>query len=260
MRKIAYFLFLFSWAYAEIQLVPVDPTPQPDCAFVRIQTPHDEKIVTAKNLWTSIRMRGYPLGYMSDFLRKNELPNSKLGQSIHIIVDDKPYFAYSGPSADPFIEQGDYFQEIYRIAVRFPLEDGMHTLRVFPARSYGEGLKTLECFDAITFYINEKKIDWAKSLRRPFLTYNEPSHHLTYVEGRPVLVDFYASNCELSKDGYKVRMTIDETHQRLLPELRPYFIYGLGKGNHTIRLELVDAKSEPVPGGYNDITRSFSVR
>lgn len=262
MKKTAFLLF-FSWtaliAAETIQVIPMEPTPQPVNASVRIARPEEGEVLSSNPVHATIRVRGYGLGDASQFPRRNEIPDSKMGQTLHIIVDDQPYFPYNGPALDPFNTEGDYYQEMYSVPLK-GLKDGMHTLRVFACRSYGESLKTLECFDAVTFYMNNKKIDWSMSLRRPFLTYNEPSGYFTYQVGQPVFLDFYASNCEISSDGYKVKLTIDEHTHRMLTELRPYYIYGLKKGTHKIRLELVDAHDQLVPGAFNDITRSFSVK
>jgi hypothetical protein len=247
-------------ALAGVQIIPVDPSPQPVHASLRIMRPEDEATVGRNPVTTTIRVRGYGLGDASDYPRSDELPLSRMGQALHVVVDNRPYFAYNGPAIDPFNQQGDYYEDNYQFSLKPNLEEGMHALRVFPCRSYGEGLKTLDCFDAIIFFVGDKKMDWSMSLRRPFLTYNEPGPGFTYTEEFPVLLDFYASNCELSSDGYRVRLTLDDSTTRVLPELRPYYIYGLEAGAHTVRLELIDVHNQPVPGAFNDVKRSFMVR
>jgi hypothetical protein len=72
-------------------------------------------------------------------------------------------------------------------------------------------------------------------------------------------LDFLISNCELTPDGYKVRLTIDGNVHRTLTSWQPYYIYGLSKGKHTIRLELLN-KEEKVPGSFNDVTRTIYVQ
>jgi hypothetical protein len=79
------------------------------------------------------------------------------------------------------------------------------------------------------------------------------------VEGRPILLDFYVSNTELSPDGYRVRLTVDGKVNRTLSFWQPYYIYGLKKGKHTVRLELLDPTGQLVPGMFNNVQQSFTV-
>lgn len=39
----------------------------------------------------------------------------------------------------------------------------------------------------------------------------------------------------------------------------PHWIENLPSGEHTVRLTLVDAQGEPVPGPFNDTTRTITV-
>ena len=55
-------------------------------------------------------------------------------------------------------------------------------------------------------------------------------------ESQPVLLDFFISNCELTSDGYKVRLIVDGDAIRTLTSWQPYYIYGLKKG--PIRFDL----------------------
>jgi hypothetical protein len=73
------------------------------------------------------------------------------------------------------------------------------------------------------------------------------------------LLDFYLSNCDLSPDGYKVRLTVDGTMTRVISSWQPYYISGLKKGTHTIRLELIDEKNLLVPGIFNDNQRTITI-
>ncbi len=134
----------------------------------------------------------------------------------------------------------------------------MHILRAFPCRSFGESLKCDKCHIAMPFYYQDKKPTLDVDLSAPYLTYNEPQG--TFEDpSQPILLDFYISNCTLSKDGYKVRITIDDGNQRFLYGWGPYYIYGLKPGTHRIQLELIDPQNEQVPGIFNDVTRTFTI-
>ena len=96
-------------------------------------------------------------------------------------------------------------------------------------------------------------------MEKPYLTYNEPSGRFTLKEEKPILLDFYVSNCILSKDGYKVRMTVDNKARRLLTNWTPYYLYGLKKGSHTIKLELLNGDGRIVEGPFSTFEKSFTV-
>jgi hypothetical protein len=246
-------------AKEKIQIVPVRSTPQSENVKIYIVYPEDNQIESNQKIWMQLKLRGYPLGNMTETDRGRELANSTLGQSVHVIVDNNPYFARIGPSLDPYDEEGNYYEAMYRFNLPYELSQGKHYLRVFPTRSYGESLKEPGSFAAIEFYVQNKRINNQMDLSDPYLTFNEPSGYYKIKEKQPVLLDFYLSNCSLSSDGYKVKVTIDNKIKRLIFSWIPYYIYGLKKGRHTIRLQLIDKNMKQVPGFFNDTTRTFYV-
>jgi hypothetical protein len=90
------------------------------------------------------------------------------------------------------------------------------------------------------------------------LTYNAPEGE--FKDGQPILLDFYVVNTQLSKDGYKVRLIIDGTDKRMLTEWVPYFIYGLKKGSHTIKLELLNPQGTVLAPLFNDLEQTIVVK
>ncbi len=243
----------------EIRILPVKPTPESDTIIVSIVLPQAQQILTGNPIWSQIRVDGYPLGTNSQFDRGAELVNTDMGQTLHIVIDNEPYFPINGPSLAPFNEDGFYYDSSYKFEIPYSLVKGMHTLRVFPARSYGESLKGENTFYALVFYVGEQKANPALALNRPYLTYNEPSDRFFLVQNKPVLLDFYITHCELSADGYTVRLTLDGKIQRQLTSWQPYYIYGLKQGTHTIRLELLDRTGAVVSGLFNDVTRTITI-
>jgi len=168
----------------------------------------------------------------------------------------------NGPSIEPFNEDGWYYNQSYKFKIPYKLRPGLHTLRVFAVRSFGESLKGERSFYSMYFFVGgdkSQKNEQDGMLSQPYLTYNEPSGQVPLIEGKPILLDFYISNCELTPDGYKVRMSIDDTVQRILTSWSPYYIYGLNKGKHKIHLELLDERNLPVQGASNSVHRSFEV-
>lgn len=103
-----------------------------------------------------MRLRGYPLGTNSNFPRASEVSTAPYGQSLHVIIDEHPFFPITGPRIDPYDEEGDYYQSTYIFNVPFNLKEWTHVIRAFPARSYGESLKTNNSFAATKFYMGHR--------------------------------------------------------------------------------------------------------
>lgn len=244
----------------QIRILPVARTPEANTVTLSIAIPKNGQLFSKTPVWVQFRIDGFALGAgSSQFERSKEIANSKMGQTVRVVVDDHPYFAVNEPAVDPFDESGYYYNTSYKFEIPYKLKSGMHTLQVFPARSYGESLKGDRTYQAITFYVGDKETNPEINLNAPYLTYNEPSSQMAYREGAPILLDFYISNCELTQDGYKVRLTIDGKVKRTLSSWQPYYIYGLSRGEHSIRLQLIDEKGKQVQGVFNDVQRSIKV-
>lgn len=246
----------------QVRVLPVTRTPESDSIILTISVPKAGDIVEKDPMWMQFRIEGYALGAdSSQFDRASELALTDMGQTVHVIIDDKPYFPINEPAINPFNEEGYYRDTNYRFRIPYSLNDGIHTIRVFPARSFGESLKGSGTFHAIVFQkgTSSKKF-YGVDLSTPYLTYNEPSDNLPLQANLPILLDFLVANCELTSDGYKVRLSVDGNVVRMLNSLQPYYIYGLSKGQHTIRLELLDPQGTRVPGKSNDVQRTISVQ
>ena len=241
----------------DIQVVPVEATPEPDDVELRLQYPNYGDIEKKTPVSGEMRLDWFPLGVDSDFPRKDELFRDNMGQSLHVFIDDHDYFEINEALFDSVNDYDDYFDQVAGFTIPFELSPGAHIIRAFPCRSYGESLKMGKRFIASVFYVKEKG-PIAADLKTPYLTYNEPQGVYTD-ESKPVLLDFYIKNCNLSKDGYKVRVTIDNANQRFLYNWTPYYIYGLKKGTHVVHLELINPQNIVVPGVFNDIEKKFSI-
>lgn len=251
---------LESAAKDDIRILPVPKTPESNTIILKVAVPKQGTVEKENPVWIQFRIDGYPLGTQSQFDRADEVVETDLGQTVHVVIDNEPYIAVKEEAINPFNEDGYYYDTSYKFKVPYRLEAGMHTIRAFPARSFGESLKGENTFFATYFYLGERKNNPAYDLKGPYLTYNEPSDQLPLTENLPILLDFYISNCELSSDGYKVKVEIDGIRQRTLTSWQPYYIYGLKRGRHTIRLQLLDPEGKGVAGAFNDVKRSFTVR
>ena len=243
---------------SEIRLVPVMPTPEPEFAKTLIVFPAEGEVKSKNPINIQVQEQGFPLGVNSDFLRAREIYNNKRGQSLHVIVDNHPYFVVYQELVDALDDNEIYFDQTLNFDVPFNLEPGMHVIRMFPVRSFNESLKGDGCYAARTFYFKTKKNNPEINLSIPYLTYNQPQGRYP-TSSQPILLDFYISNCELSKDGYKVKVTIDNEVIRYLTLWTPYYIYGLTKGSHKIQLELIDPQNKPVVGMYNNMQQIITI-
>lgn len=242
---------------SELQIVAVKPTPEPEEVELNIVYPQKGYMAEELPIRFEARIDGFPVRTDSQFDRAKEIVVDPNGQSLHVIIDDKDYFEAYEALFDALDNHDLYYNEKVDFTPPFKLTPGKHYIRMFPTRSYGESLKGQGCFVAQVFYYKTKDDKIKMNLKQPFLTYNEPQG--TYPQNKPVLLDFYISNCVLSKDGYKVRLTIDDKTKRIISTWTPYYIYGLKKGSHKIKLELISPKNERVPGAFNTVEKLIDV-
>lgn len=242
----------------QVRVIPVEPTPEPNEVETRIAFPDTGEVKTENPVTVQFRLEAYPLGFNSDFLRAREIYDSPEGQSLHIIIDGQEYFAVNEAIDDVTENEEIDFDQTIETRIPFNLSPGIHIIRAFPVRSYGESLKGPRCFAADYFYFGSTQSKPSIDLSQPYLTYNMPDG--TYDGSKPILLDFYLTNTQLSKDGYQVRLTIDGTDKRLLTAWVPHYIYGLKKGSHTIKLELLDPNKKVIPPLFNDLERTIIVK
>lgn len=239
---------------SSIRTLPMARTPESSTVVLKIVLPQNGAVLGTP-VWVQFRINGFALGASSQFERASEIAVSKMGQTVHVVVDDHPYFPINEPAIDPFDESGNYYDTSYKFEIPYRLSKGMHTLRIFPARSFGESLKGENAYSAIQFYVGEQIQNLNIDLSAPYITYNEPSPLNPLPADKPVLLDFYLCNAELSPDGYKVRLTIDGKVNRIITFWQPYYIYGLKAGRHTVQLELLDSDNKLVSGPFNDVSQ-----
>lgn len=245
---------------ATIRIMPVARTVESTTISLAIPIPKNGQIVAGNPVWIQLRVDGFALGAASSqFNRASEVALSKMGQTVHVVIDNMPYFPINEPALDPFDEGGYYYDMSYKFEIPYRLKEGMHTIRAFPARSFGESLKGEKTFYALNFYVGSEKNNSHVDLSGPYITYNEPSNQIYLEEDKPILFDFYVCNADLSSDGYKVRLSIDGKIAWTATSWQPFYIYGLKKGKHTARLELIDAENKLVSGSFNDVQQHFTV-
>jgi len=241
-----------------VRVIPMKSTPEPDEVEVRIAFPDEGEVKTANPVKVQLRLEAFPLGFASDFPRARQIRDNEQGQAIHIILDGKHHFDINEAIDDVTENQEIDFDQTLEAIIPYNLTNGIHVLRVFPVRSFGECLKGPSCFAADYFYFGKAENKPSIDLSKPYLTYNSPEGE--YEINQPILLDFYLTNTQLSQDGYKVRLTIDGSDKRILTEWVPYFIYGLKKGSHTIKLELLSPQGAVLPPLFDDLQQTIVVK
>ncbi|HEX2618438.1 MAG TPA: hypothetical protein VHL57_12905, partial [Flavobacteriales bacterium] len=177
---------------------------------------------------------GYELKAQTPDAPTRGCANSKDGQHIHYILNNKPYVAKYEPS---FTEKAD---------------PGHNVVLSFLSRSYHESLKHNPAVVLTEFDLPGENSAAKSDLKKdPTLFYSRPKGDYKQIDGDKVLLDFYLLNTDLTDKGLRVRATIDG-EVWTLAKWDAYFIEGLELGKHTVRLELIDANGQLVPGPFND--------
>ena len=103
-------------------------------------------------------------------------------------------------------------------------------------------------------------IDPAKAIfSKPMLFYSRPKGTCTGIETDAVLLDFYLVNCDLSKDGYKVKANING-NEFILNKWCGYFMEGLPIGETNIKLTLLDKNGKQVDSPYSYSERKITLK
>ena len=190
----------------------------------------NEPIIVDEGYKFSFDVNQYELGMqtLKDF--DYQLANSAKGQHIHFIVNNGPYSAHY---EDNFTKN---------------LEKENNVILAFLSRSYHESVKNKNAF--VLTQLGENKID----LNSEFLFYSRPKGTYKGKDTEKLLLDFYLVNTDISKDGNKVRATIEGT-EFIIDEWAPFYIEGLPKGEINIKLELIDSSGSLIETPFNSSVR-----
>lgn len=73
-------------------------------------------------------------------------------------------------------------------------------------------------------------------------------------------MDFYLVNTKLSKNGNKIKVSLDN-HEFTVHKWQPYIIEGLQKGEHEIKIKLIDSSNKPILSRFNSSgKRKFNIK
>jgi hypothetical protein len=209
-----------------------------------IISPETESVLEVGSVDFQFNIEGgdYTLGTQTDGAESNYCANSKKGQHIHLIVDNKPY-------------EASYKTEHTTNA---QLEEGNHVALAFISRSYHESLKHDGAFAVTQFQVGEEKIQDPIDLTAPHLFYSRPKGSYNIGQAKNIFLDFYLVNVTISEAGNYVLATIDGEKFKITT-WEPFVIEGLNVGDHTVKIELFDKEGNFIEGPFNSEERTFIV-
>ena len=218
-------------------------------ANARFSSLKDGDVLDDSKVSVVVDVENYELGIQTDTPRAQEIANSGKGQHAHIILDNDPYFAN------------------YEAGVPFDigiLDEGAHTLIVFPSRSYHECVKASGSVDIANFYVGKEEGEFMLDESKPTIIYSRPKGKYEGKDAEKIMLDFYLINAELG-DEFKAKYTIRkneanaEEYSITLYEWNPAFVTGLTSGEYIITLKLLDKDGNLVNGPFNNTERKITV-
>lgn len=230
-------------ATQEIQVVPVADSKAFPGATLGISSITSEKVGTdSARITVKYDVKNYTLTEHTDDMNADHMANSKEGQHIHFILDNKPYAALYKPENTAMVKLGTE-----------------HYLLSFLSRSYHESIKEEGAAVLKHFKIDENgTLSDLPLPTEPSLFYSRPKGEYTGADTERVLLDFYVWNTDL-KDGNKVKATINGT-DFVLDNWGPYEILNAPKGELTVDLSLVDQNGDTLSGDNVSISRTVTLK
>ncbi|TKD62581.1 hypothetical protein [Flavobacterium sp. ASW18X] len=225
-----------------ITLSKLEDSPAYSDAVLRLENPSDGKIAEAGPVDFNFTVSNYELGAQTDSPNANLLANSGKGQHIHFILNNEPYSAH------------------YESTFTKEMPAGVHHLVAFLSRSYHESVKNENSVVVQKLEIGENPED-SKGIQidAPTLIYSRPKGEYSGKDTENLLLDFFVLNTTLSADGNKVKATING-QEFMITEWAPHVIKGLNKGEVTIKLELIDQEGNGIPGPFNTVERTVTLK
>ena len=220
-------LLAFSCDNNKIKISKVEGSPKYEDAALVLN-----ELNSGSELEFSFDVKNYKLGAQTEHEFQYSLANSKKGQHIHLIINNNPYSAH------------------YTNKFKKKLDPDNGVILAFLSRSYHESVKNKNAY-IFTQYGDLEKID----LDKQYLFYSRPKGTYTGQDTKKLLLDFYLVNTTISKNGNKVRATIND-EEFLIDEWSPYYIEGLPKGEVKIKLELINSSGELIDSPFNPSIRT----
>jgi len=223
-----------------IKLSPVTNLPEfLDAQLTQNQPTENSTLKPGTNSFT-FEVKNYQLGAQTDSKSCNHCSNSDQGQHIHFILNNAPYVALYEPKQTQDLTEGTYIE------------------LAFLSRSYHISIKQPQAYILKKFNVGKKNDLDKVDLNTPHMFYSRPKGDYSGTAASKIVLDFYLVNTDLSKDGNKVKATVDE-NEFLIEKWDAYLIEGLKDGEHSIKLELIDKEGKTIESPFNPVTRTITV-
>lgn len=219
----------------KILLVPLENPSLPGLTSLRLASPKSERVLSEREV--EVRLTG-SIFNIADTLVGKIQPRVK-DYSLNLRINNIEVGNIDTPSINLRYTPGDY------------------VLLAFIEDKEGISIKDKGAWVMSQFSIQESRTQF--NLRDAILFYNEPEGRFKNSTDDNVILDFLLANVALSHQGFKVRVVIDGETITYLTEWRPYKIEGLLPGEHTLRLELVNADSSIYPAPFNPSEAKFVI-
>lgn len=195
-----------------------------------------ESVIDTGEVAFNFEVANYDLGVQTPDASARAIANSGKGQHIHFILNNDPYSAHYTP---------DFTKS---------LPEGKHVVLAFLSRSYHESVKNDSSYVLKELQVGTTDTTASFDTTAPHLFYSRPKGTYKGKDTEKLMLDFFLFNTTISPEGNKVRATING-EEHLITEWAPYFIEGLEKGEVSVKLELIDADGNAIPGPYNTVER-----
>ncbi|MEM1003187.1 MAG: hypothetical protein AAGH46_11110, partial [Bacteroidota bacterium] len=218
-------------------------TDSPAYADAALMHPGDKTMTIAEagEFNFTFDIENYELGSQTESPNAAKLANSGKGQHIHFILNNQPYSAH------------------YEAEFKKEIPAGVHHLVAFLSRSYHESVKNDNSMVVRKLVVGDNPTDSIGIvLDSPTLIYSRPKGTYAGADTENLLLDFFVLNTELSESGNKVKATING-EEFMITEWVPQVINGLEMGEVSIKLELIDANGNQVPGPFNTVERTVTL-
>lgn len=225
-----------------ITLEKLENSPEYATASLKMIAPSNTEIKTVGETAFNFEVNNYELGAITQSKNTALLANSEKGQHIHFILNNEPYSAHYEPT------------------FKKDMPNGVHHLVAFLSRSYHESVKNENSVVVKKVIVGkDTKDDKNLDIDTPTLIYSRPKGEYTGKDTENLLLDFFVLNTKLSENGNKVRATINNK-EFIITEWTPQVIKGLPKGEVSIKLELIDTEGNLIPGPFNSVERTVTLK
>ena len=227
---------------SKITIAPLTDSPAYADAKLRLDTPETMAISEVGEVDFDFTLDNYVLGDQTDSPNAQKLANSGKGQHIHFILNNQPYSAHYEPN------------------IKKEIPVGVHHLVAFLSRSYHESVKNDNSMVVRKLVVGENAEDTqGLDMSAPTLIYSRPKGTYVGKDAQHILLDFFVLNTELSESGHKVKATING-EEFMITQWVPHVVKGLPIGEATINLQLIDNDGNAVPGPFNSVERTVTLK